>query len=116
MIVKFCYRCKENVPMLDTESSIKMRIIHTQWVKDIKLYRKVNQCSLDIVDLDSMYGPLVNYYSKFCEDYTYTNYLCIPNHRVDNLGPDCLKYHKPLRSVGAKLCAECVHKIDNNVE
>jgi len=95
----WCWRCKKEVPMLNTE----------EYLIASKLYRNgfvKGKCNMTRTE---RFKDLLAYYHDLtgCKE---TNANVIMHHHIDLYGPPCENCSKPYRTPKASFCAACGHK------
>lgn len=97
MEIKYCWRCKMDVPMLDNE----------EYAIAYKLYangfKKLN------VERHDRFKELLDYYNNLT-GFGETEPNAILHHAISMYGPDCESCGKPYRTPEAKLCVACGNK------
>ncbi len=97
MEIKYCWRCKMDVPMLDDE---EYAIASKLYAKGIKVLKK---------DRQERFKELLDYYNDL-SGFGETEPNAIMHHSLEEIGSDCEKCGKPYRTPKAKLCAACGNK------
>lgn len=100
----WCWRCKMEVPMLNTE----------EYLIASKLYRtgfEKGKCSMSRTE---RFKELLNYYEDVT-GYKETEPNAIMHHRIDLYGPPCENCSKPYRTSKASFCASCGHKRETQI-
>ena len=96
MEFKWCWRCQEKVPMLNSEEYKIAHKLFGEAMKNLKSARTKEQ----------RFEPLLDYYEKIT-GIRETNPNAIMHHATSLFGPDCPDCLKPLRTKDARYCVEC---------
>ncbi|NMH89017.1 hypothetical protein [Flavivirga algicola] len=97
MEIKYCWRCKMEVPMLNKE---EFTVAYELYGKGFKNLKK---------DRQERFKELLDYYNDLT-GFGETELNAIMHHSLEQIGPDCEKCGKPYRTPKAKLCAACGNK------
>ncbi|MGJ8592870.1 MAG: hypothetical protein ACSHXF_10000 [Aquaticitalea sp.] len=97
MEIKYCWRCKMEIPMLDKNEFAIASKLYSEGFKIAKANRQ------------ERFKNLLDYY-KNLSGFDETEPNAIMHHSLDQIGPDCENCRKPYRTPKAKLCAECGNK------
>jgi DNA-directed RNA polymerase subunit RPC12/RpoP len=97
MEIKYCWRCKMEVPMLDLEEHA---IASKLYSKGFRVFNK---------DRQERFKELLDFYNDLT-GFGETEPNAIMHHSLGRIGPDCEKCGKPYRTPKAKLCAACGNK------
>lgn len=97
MEMKYCWRCKMEVPMLDEE---EFAIAFNLYSKGIR--------TLD-EDRQQRFKELLDYYNHLT-GFGETEPNAIMHHSLQQIGPDCENCGKPYRTPKAKKCLACGNK------
>ncbi len=97
MEVKYCWRCKMEVPMLNKQ---EFTIASKLYGKGFQVLKK---------DRQERFKELLDYYNDLT-GFGETEPNAIMHHSLQQIGPDCEKCGKPYRTPKAKLCAACGNK------
>ena len=97
MEIKYCWRCKMEVPMLDSE---EYAIASKLYSKGFRVFNK---------DRQERFKELLDFYNDLT-GFGETEPNAIMHHSLGQIGPDCEKCGKPYRTPKAKLCAACGNK------
>ncbi|CAL2093002.1 hypothetical protein [Tenacibaculum sp. 190524A05c] len=97
MEIKYCWRCKMEVPMLDKQ---EFAIASALYQKGFRVLKK---------DRQERFKELLDYYNDLT-GFKETEPNAIMHHSLEQIGPDCEKCGKPYRTPKAKLCAACGNK------
>ena len=100
----WCWRCKMEVPMLNTE----------EYLTASKLYRSGFEKGKCNMTRTQRFKELLDYYYELT-GVKLTNPNAIMHHRIDLYGPPCENCSKPYRTSKASFCAACGHKRKSNV-
>lgn len=105
MKLLYCWRCKQEIPMLDEDEWNIIAPLLTNMVQRIKNYREEHNCSLEDATLKAGDEACQKYFELTgCKE---TNHLALYHHRVSIYGSPCKTCGKPLRTPNAKLCVAC---------
>ena len=97
MKIRYCWRCKMEVPMLEGEEAKIASQLYSEGFKTIEK------------DRNKKFKKLLDYYNDLT-DFGETDPNAIIHHFADMYGPDCEICGKPYRTHKAKLCAACGNK------
>ena len=97
MEVKYCWRCKMEVPMLDQDEFTIASQLYSKGMKTLHQDRKVG------------FKELLDYYNDLT-GFGETEPNAIMHHSLEQIGPDCDNCGKPYRTPKAKICAACGNK------
>jgi hypothetical protein len=101
----WCWRCKEEVPMLDEAEYAEAHSIYGKCMNSVKAYRQQNNVKLDDSPIDELFKPVCDWYQEKTGVNCHHN--SIMHHRISEYGEPCKDCGKPLRTPKAKFCAEC---------
>ena len=101
MEIKYCWRCKMNVPMLDKEEFLIASKLYSQGFKIGK------------ADIQDRFKELLDYYNNLT-GFGETEPNSIMHHAIEQIGPDCENCGKPYRTPKAIICVACGNK--RNIE
>jgi hypothetical protein len=92
----WCWRCQEEVPMLD----------EVEYAHAFKLYGQAFEARKSGSDKTESFKPLLDYYQSLTGlEIEVPN--AIMHHRIAQYGPPCEACGKPLRTPKAAFCAAC---------
>ena len=97
MEIKYCWRCKMDVPMLNKE---EYAVASKLYAKGFKVLNK---------DRKESFKELLDYYNNLT-GFDETEPNAILHHAIEMFGPHCENCGKPYRTPKAKLCAACGNK------
>lgn len=97
MKIKYCWRCKLEVPMLDKE----------EYAVASELYAKGFKKA--VKDRKERFKEVLEYY-RILTGFEETEPNAIMHHSLEQIGPDCENCGKPYRTPKAKLCTNCGNK------
>ena len=97
MEIKYCWRCKMEIPMLDKN---EFAIASELYSKGFKVAKS---------DRQEKFKALLEYYNNLT-GFGETEPNAIMHHSLEQIGPDCENCGKPYRTPKAKLCASCGNK------
>ena len=117
MKVQWCWRCKEDVPMLDENEYTVIDNLYIECLEQVKDYRKRHKTSLADTPIDELYEPLKHEYDRITGMHTNYHQDEIRKHRLARYGPPCHMCGKPLRTPEAKRCVACgaVRELSNQM-
>ena len=101
MEIKYCWRCKMEIPMLTDE---EYSVAHELFLKGARTFEK---------DRQKRFKKLLDYYSNLT-GFVETEPNAIMHHAISMFGPDCENCGRPYRTPRAKLCASCGNKRSTN--
>lgn len=106
----WCWRCKQDVMMLDEEEYKRVNDLYYLCIKSVKKYKEENGVSLNESPIDKLFEPVRLEYEKITGIVNcYHN--AIMHHRISLYGEQCISCGKPLRTPLAKICAKCGVKV-----
>jgi hypothetical protein len=114
MKLMWCWRCKQEVPMLDEEEYSKVDQVYGDCIKKVRKYMEDYGVPLKEAPLDFLYLPVTLEYNRIAGTKTKFGYeaiMCHP-HRISSQGPACKVCGKPLRLPKAKKCVFCGSKVE----
>ena len=97
MEMKYCWRCKMEVPMLDSEEHTIASRLYSKGIRTLNKDRQLR------------FKELLDYYNELT-GFGETEPNAIMHHSLQQIGPDCENCGKPYRTPRAKLCAACGNK------
>ncbi|SDQ06415.1 hypothetical protein SAMN05421664_0260 [Chryseobacterium soldanellicola] len=100
MKIRYCWRCKMDVPMLDEEEGNIASQLYTEGFQEIKKTKKHTV---------ENFKKLLDYY-KDLTGFEETNPNAIMHHFIDMYGPNCENCGKPYRTKTATFCPKCGNK------
>lgn len=109
MKIMWCWRCKQEVPMLDEDEFKSVEAVYYDCVRSIKKYRQDNGVSLQDTPLNELYKPVVMEYERIT-GMPNCHHNAIMHHCASIYGVPCKACGKPLRTPRAKYCAACGQK------
>ncbi|KIC64234.1 hypothetical protein [Chryseobacterium taiwanense] len=101
MKIKYCWRCRMDVPMLDKEEAEIASKLLSEGFQEAKKQMKA--------PISENFKKLLNYY-KDLTGFEETNPNAIMHHIIDMYGPDCENCGKPYRTKTATICPKCGNK------
>lgn len=110
MKIMWCWRCKQDVGMLEEDEYAVIDKLYRECIKNAKKYREINGSSLENTPLNDLFKPVSVEYEKIT-GYKNFHHNATIHHRLLNYGPPCVKCGKPLRTPRAKMCAACGAKL-----
>jgi hypothetical protein len=115
MQTMWCWRCKQDVPMLDETEYAEVARLYSKSTLAAKEYRLRWETSLADTPLHELFEPVCAHYERIT-GVQESNHDEILKHRISLYGPPCKRCHKPLRSPKAEFCGACMHPVDSPVE
>ncbi|MCS3529399.1 hypothetical protein [Chryseobacterium sp. JUb7] len=101
MEIKYCWRCRMDVPMLDKkEGEIASNLLAEGFQEAKKMMKN---------PISENFRKLLDYY-KDVTGFEETNPNAIMHHFIDLYGPDCENCGKPYRTKAATYCPKCGNK------
>lgn len=97
MKIRYCWRCRMEVPMLEGEEGVLASKLYAEGFKTPKSERQ------------ERFKKLLDYYNDLT-GFGETEPNAIMHHFADMYGPDCEKCGKPYRTDKASFCAACGNK------
>lgn len=110
MKIMWCWRCRQDVGMLDEEEYKRIHEIYIDCTKKSKVYRETTGSPLDKTPLSDLFKPVSEEYERITgfKDF---HHNAIIHHRISIYGQPCKCCGKPLRTPNAKMCAACGAKV-----
>ena len=109
-IVRYCWRCKIDLPMLTEDEWAVMQPVLIQSLEETARYRRESGSALrealDTLSKGEKRLPALALFEKMT-GMNETNLNASWHHRAGMYGPDCTKCGKPLRTPKANWCAYC---------
>ena len=102
----WCWRCKQDVPMLDEAEFEIVRKAYIRGLRAAKDYRLKHSVSLQETPIAKLHEPVQNAYEQLTGA-TGLDAAHILKHRLSLYGPPCSVCGKPLRTPQARMCAAC---------
>ncbi len=103
MKIRYCWRCRTDMPMLDSEEAAIAEKFLAEGFQNAKNMMRA--------PVSENFRKLLGYY-KETTGYEETNPNAIMHHFVDLYGPDCENCGKPYRTNKAAFCPKCGNKRD----
>ncbi|MET3538623.1 hypothetical protein [Chryseobacterium limigenitum] len=101
MKIRYCWRCRMEVPMLDKEESEIASKLYAEGFQEFKRSKKV--------PLKENFTKLLDYYNELT-GFGETEPNAILHHIIDLYGPDCENCGKPYRTNEVTFCPKCGNK------
>jgi len=115
MQVMWCWRCKQEMPMLDEAEYAEIARLHSESTLAAKEYRRQSDTTLADTPLRDFFAPVYAHYEQLT-GVREQDHDEILHHRISLYGPPCNQCRKPLRTPKAKLCGACMHPVDVSAE
>lgn len=106
MQVLWCWRCQEDVPMLDEAEFARIEQLYRECTAAVQQYRQDHNVPLAQTPVDDLYHPVRQEYERLTGRAGY-HQDAILRHRLVLYGPPCSACGKPLRTPEAYRCAAC---------
>lgn len=106
----YCWRCGEEVAMLDEVEFATIESLYVQAVTAIKRHCRVHNHSTYEQFMQEQYRPVFEAYQRLTGREHTTDPSHLMYHRISKYGPPCIHCGKPLRTPQAKYCAACGRK------
>jgi len=106
MKVLYCWKCREEKPLLEEEEWAVMEELLRIGLEATKRYREEHGSSLADTPISPTYREAVIEYRKMT-GFHEADPDVIWHHRLSDYGPPCKNCGKPLRSSSARRCFEC---------
>jgi hypothetical protein len=102
----WCWRCGQEMPMLDEGEYGEALRIYNECAQDVKAIRRKSNLSLADANVDERFRPLREWYERLT-GVPGCHQDAILHHRLSRLGSPCGACGKSLRSPRAKRCVSC---------
>ena len=106
MQVLWCWRCQEDVPMLDEGEFARIDELYRECTAAVQQYRQDHSAPLSQTPVDDLYRPVRDEYARLTGR-TGDHQDEVLRHRLAHHGPPCSVCGKPLRTPEARICAAC---------
>ena len=106
MRIRYCWRCTEDVPMLDEREYAPLVKTYGECLRRAKDMRRRTGRAVSDPDVQGCFGPVAELYERVTGR-AGVDPQEIMRHRLILLGPACSACGKPLRTPKARRCAEC---------
>lgn len=113
MKMMWCWRCKQEMPMLDEEEYKKISDLYYHCIRSVKNYRKENDTTLAESPVDKLFEPVRIEYENMT-GMANCHHNAIMHHRISVYGEPCISCGKPLRTPRAKICTSCGVKMNKD--
>lgn len=100
MKIRYCWRCRMDVPMLDEEEGKIASKLLAEGFREARNTKK---------NIPEKFRKLLDYYNELT-GFKETNPNAIMHHFIDMYGPDCENCGKPYRTETATFCPKCGNK------
>jgi hypothetical protein len=107
----WCWRCKAEIPMLETDEFKLVLEANSKGMKFVE--QQIRQRGIKDYKFLKLNSPVAEHKRAFPEMYQIltgfdeTNPNAVWHHQVDLYGPPCPRCHKPLRTNKARHCVNC---------
>jgi len=109
MKMLWCWRCQQEMPMLETAEAALVRQARLGGMQVVEEEARRRGRVLIPMQLEgtARFGqPMLEMY-RLLTGFVETNPNAVLHHEVDQYGPPCPQCHKPLRTAEARFCAAC---------
>ena len=106
MKVLWCWRCRQEMPMLDEEEYAQAFRLYGECMKGAKEFRDRLGVPLQGLNINERFRPIREWYATLT-GVRDCHQNAIMHHRLSAFGDPCLGCGKPLRSPRARMCAAC---------
>jgi hypothetical protein len=109
MKMMWCWRCRQAMPMLETDEAALVRQAHLGGMPVVEAEARRQGRVLIPMQLDGAARyrqPMLEMY-RLLTGFIETNPNAVLHHEVDQYGSPCPQCHKPLRTAEARFCAAC---------
>jgi len=106
----WCWRCKQEVPMLDEDEYAVVARLYSQGITATKEFRRKWGVPLKDALTEERFAPVRTEYERMT-GMKESNENAIMHHRISLYGPPCKNCSKPLRTPNAKVCGACMHPV-----
>jgi hypothetical protein len=106
----WCWRCKQEVSMLDEEEYAVISALYGEGIRATKEFRRAWGVPLENASTHERFEPVRTQYERIT-GMRESNENAIMHHRISLYGPPCKRCHKPLRSPKAKVCGACMYPV-----
>ena len=103
----WCWRCKQEMPMLDEDEYAEIARLYSEATLAVKEYRRTWGIPLENASIHERFEPVRARYESIT-GMKESNDNAIIHHRISLYGPPCKQCNKPLRTPKAKLCGACM--------
>jgi hypothetical protein len=115
MQIMWCWRCKQEMPMLDEAEYAGIARLYKESMLATKEFRRTWGIPLEHASIHERFAPVRTEYERIT-GVKEPNENAIMHHRISLYGPPCNQCRKPLRTPKAKLCGACMHPVDVSAE
>lgn len=112
MKIMWCWRCKQDVQMLDEEEYARVYEVYEDCIKKVKKFREANHTGLEDTPWEELYRPVNHEYDRIVGIETNFKYEEILKHRISIKGPPCKVCGKALNTPRAIMCMYCKSRVD----
>ncbi|TYP74822.1 DUF3450 domain-containing protein [Paenibacillus methanolicus] len=102
----WCWRCEQDMPMLDEEEYARMNALYGECMRATEEFRLKHGLPAQMTSMNERFRPVVEAYEQLT-GYSNVHHNAIMHHRISMYGVRCNCCGKPLRTPTANLCAAC---------
>ena len=102
----FCWRCRQDMPMLDEQEFAIVSAVYRHGIRLQKQIEETRQCPPNITGIADLFQPCLDAYERLT-GVRETNANAVMHHRLALYGPTCRVCGKPLRTPRASRCMAC---------
>lgn len=110
MELRYCWRCRADVPMLDETEFAAVEQVHRDCTANVKAYREEHRTALEDAPRADLMRPVLDTYRELT-GVTADDADHVLKHRLALIGPPCVACGRPLRTPRAAVCAACGHAV-----
>src|SRR6187455_1295498 len=115
MILRWCWRCRRDVPMLDEVEYAELAVVLDACLGSIKREREARAVGLEQIEVRSHYAPALRLYQELT-GVAASDPEELRHHQNALLGHDCRACGRALRTLDARSCVECGEPFDPRAE
>lgn len=102
----WCWRCQQDMPMLDEDEFAVVSRLYSECIRATKSERQTKAVGLGSSLVDAMFEPVRTEYERLT-GFANCHQNAVMHHRLSLFGPPCASCGKPLRTPQARHCAAC---------
>ncbi len=106
MKILWCWRCRQDMPMLDEDEYRAVAVLYSACTREVKTFRQVHDALLSQTPVYDLFEPVRQAYERMT-GMTNCHQDAIMHHRISIYGPPCCVCGKPLRTPLARFCVAC---------